>query len=60
MMGFLKDCHKIESLAGTVYRQLSRDGSYSEEVRTLFLQLATDERPMPSRSTCSCGLQILA
>lgn len=44
MRGYLHDCHKIEILAGEIYRRLAADFAYAPQVRELFDRLGSDER----------------
>lgn len=43
MRGFLRDCCRIEELAGLIYQRLAGESAYAPEVRTLFNRLAGEE-----------------
>lgn len=44
MHDFLRDCHKIETTAGSIYQHLSSELSYPQEIRSLFQRLSSEER----------------
>lgn len=44
MRDFLSDCHKIETMTGQIYQQLSTDQSYSKDIRATFKSLCNDEQ----------------
>ncbi len=41
---YLRDCKRIEEIAGEIYQQLAKNEAYTDEVRKAFRQLSDEEK----------------